>query len=233
MMNCNMTTPYFVKETELRCVLMNSFFQAGVDVWDCDPAGRQFTDPVIVGYAPLVPMTGDFLIFWRGRYYIIELKWSKLRCNVPIKGDRYFYKKGTRQISRSITETLLMGGGFLIYVAEPLPQDVNYEMPFFLTQPECERQIDSTFRIELGNNKLPYEVWIIDQRRFERVFRGKFGTKSWEMRDIRESRKDRKVLGFRELEATVPEAKVYLTMQEIKEGKVFNLIDQIILNQGR
>jgi hypothetical protein len=227
-MDCNMTTPYFMTEAEVRCVLMNSFFQAGVNIWDCDPAGRQCVTPIVMGYAPLVPMTGDFPIFWWGRYYIIEVKWSKLRCNLSKDRTRYLYKKGTRQISRSITKTLLNGGGFLVYVAEPLPQNVNYEIQFSSTKPECERLIDSTFRKELGSNRLPYEVWILDQRRFERVFRGKFGTKSWEIRDKRESRKDRKVLGFRELEATVPEAKVCLTMQEIKEGKVFNLIDQLI-----
>ena len=218
-----MTTPYFVTEAEVRCVLMNSFYRAGVDVWDCDPAGRQCIEPIIMGNAPLVPLTGDFPIFWRGRYHIVEVKWSKLRCNLSKDGKKYLYKKGTRQISRSITETLLRGGGFLIYIVEPLPIDVNYELPFFSMKVECERQINSTFRIELGNNRLPYEVWILDQMRFERVFKGKFGLKGWELGPYQ----DRKVLGFRELEETVPEAKVYLTMREITEGKIFYLVDQL------
>jgi len=224
-----MITPYFVTEAEVRCVLMNSFFRAGVDVWDCDPAGRHCIEPVVIGYAPLIPLTGDFPIFWRGRYHIIEVKWSKLRCNLSKDGKKYLYKKGTRQISRSITETLLRGGGLLIYVAEPLPMDVNYEVPFFSTKVECERLVDSTFRMELGSNKLPYEVWILDQKRFERVFNGKFGLKSWELRTPPDkSSTDRKVLGFRELEETVPEAKVYLTMREITEGNLFNLVDLLV-----
>lgn len=98
---------------------------------------------------------------------------------------------------------------------------------FFPTKLECERHIDSIFRMELGNNRLPYEVWILDQRRSERVFRGKFGTKSWEIQDEHELRKDRKVLGFGKLEATVPDVRVYLTIQEIIDGKLFSLIDQL------
>ncbi|MFX1295350.1 MAG: hypothetical protein ACFFD2_10950 [Promethearchaeota archaeon] len=40
-------------------------------------------------------------------------------------------------------------------------------------------------------------------------------------------RKDRKVLGFGKLEATVPDVRVYLTIQEIIDGKLFSLIDQL------
>ena len=227
---------WFENEEEVRNVIMNGFLKKGVDVWDCPAEFNRVKEPIIIDGIPFGISIGDFPFRWKGAYYIVELKFLKIIC-APVSESAYtpygYISPGKfsfRRIPKFIldgqSKMLREGGGFLIVVAEPSLKTVGLKQLFTDTAEDCQKRLLVSYKNKLAKNEIPYEVWILNQKSFLRLWNEVLvgetakpvGKDKWGKTDIR------RTLSISGLNTVVQDERTLLTVSEIVEGKITDII---------
>jgi hypothetical protein len=169
-----------------------------------------------------------FLFFGNNRYYIIEIKLAPHTCYYKEAAKSFVAAKPKPQIFDLQWGMILMGGGILVIVNEPPPLSVT-DIPISDEQQEkCEALLNN-YKILLGNNQIPYEVYVINQEKFTKFWRKYLETTNATVRE-RAHRKKIQVfrrLSWQALKELIPECIVRMTMQDFLKGRI---VDEILLS---
>lgn len=225
---CLMENGYFTKEEEVRCVLMNALFRIGVDVWDCRPEFGKCHDPPMIYGMYLVQQTGDFPIFYNGRYYIVEVKFIKNSCAL-VKGEgSYKPMRHSPELMYAQSELVRKGGGLFVIVAEPTLYQAGVRPIETFFVKDCREQLITNFKLKLAENGAPYQVYIMDQQRYTQFLNraGKRVVWSIYQRGKREVKRTRLKLEW--LRAFAEDFKVSLFLRDFLNGKIGKKIVEIL-----
>ena len=225
---CTMEFSYFKLEADVRCVLINTLFRKRISVWDCQGEAGKCPDPIKINNIPMRIAIGDIPIFHNTRYYIIEVKFNDFFCRYRSKRGGFAAVRDPPQIIEAQSQMLLRGEGLLILVAEPPPSKVGLNGFFDENKGICEEKLNKNFKRALGSSNISYDVWLLDFLRFEKYWNNYLKNAS-----IKEVKRDgvktlSRYLSYQKLESILPEAKISLTMKEIKIGKIADLIIELL-----
>jgi hypothetical protein len=227
---------WFENEEDVRRVLMNGYIKKGVDVWDCPAEFDRVNEPIIINGIPFGILVGDFPFRWNGAYYIVELKFLEVTCARVSKSaytqygfappGKFSFRRTSKFILDGQSKMLREGGGFLIIVAEPSLETVGLEQLFTKTFKECQKKLLMLYKSKLAKNEIPYEVWVLNQESFLRLWDGVLvgetakpvGKDRWGKTDIR------RTLSLLGLKTVVHDDHTLLTLSEIIEGKITDII---------
>lgn len=223
-----MAKPYFTSEEEIRLTIINALFRRGVIVWNCGAEGNQCPDPVVIRNLPLVPVNGDFVFLNKGKYRVGEIKISKESCRYILAKKSYEAGRDTPIIPKEQICLLRKGGGILIIVAESPPSTVSMERPKGVTKEICEKEIREKYHRLVGESKIPYEVYLLNQKRFEIFYQEFLESSSWKVKKWRDVVRYYKRLNLTELNKLVPESKVLLTINDFLDGRIADEIMNIL-----
>ncbi|NVM53937.1 MAG: hypothetical protein HWN66_09570 [Candidatus Helarchaeota archaeon] len=217
-------TGVFMLEEELRYVLLNTIFEQGVIVWDCRPEFGKCPDPVEFEGILFVPKIGDIPVFLNKRFWEIELKFAKLRCNWVTKAQQFGANRDDVRIEEAQSNMFLDGGGILLVMSEPPPTTVGIDRIIATKREDCEAQLDLKYRELIRQNKILYEIMIFNSKSFKELW-GKI------LRGGRGGRKRRggelipyKRFPIAQVQKTFPENTFYFTLEQIMEGELAKLI---------
>ncbi len=223
-----MKSIYFTSEEEVRSAVMNALYNFGVRLWDCSSERHLCREQIFIEHIPLRILTGDFLFSSNNRFYICEIKFHKFKkCSFFKKRNRYFANRGGLMIYDDQSKMLLEGEGVLLIVVEPTPTSLGESGLSGDNLKECEERLERGWRIPLGNNKILYEIFIMNQRIFSKYWSEYLKKKpSHSLGD-----KTYKVFSFKEARKLVKESYFQLSKKEILGGKIANLILNSLINK--
>ena len=225
---CILKNPFFQLESEIRCVLINSFFKKGVAVWNCQGEAGKCPDPIFINNIPMRIAIGDVPIRYNERFYIIEIKFQNFFCKkVKIKSG-FMAVRDSAQIIEAQSKMILSGGGFLVIISEPPPKTVGINGFLEPDRKICEAQLIKSYKMKIANNNVPYNVWILDQQRFIKYWDEFLSNASIKTVKRNLVTTISRSISYKQLEKIIPEAKTTLTMQDIRNGKIVDLILNII-----
>ncbi|MHA1358092.1 MAG: hypothetical protein ACTSRC_08280 [Candidatus Helarchaeota archaeon] len=227
-LECPMQKKWFTDEEEVRCVLVNGSLKQGALVWDCRGEAGKCPDPLRAFGIPMILKSGDFFIFWNDRYYSIEVKLAKNRCGKGGRTSLYYGKRKPPEIKQLQMNMLLGGGGVLVIVAEPTLTQEGFELGGYDNKRDCEKALIGEFKTKLGTGEIPYEVWILNQTRFKKVYDDSFGAKPFFNEPHLPLSKRRKRLGFNELKKSVPESRIEISITDFHNGRIMEIILQYL-----
>ncbi len=210
--------PYLLLEEDLRSIVINLLKdESGMRVWDCSPG--KCVEPLKIKGVTLGLAVGDFLFFWNNHYYLGELKLELFRCGAI--GGEYYAKKAGSLILDTQIKILLDGPGLLLVVSEPLPTTYNIDVIKGEDKTICNKILEQKLRIPLGNNEVPYEVFIMNQEMF------KIYWKSY-LKNLSPSRLKRWYFSVKKAKKLVPQSYHELYMKEFLNGTIKDLILEIL-----
>ncbi|NVM30456.1 MAG: hypothetical protein HWN65_16565 [Candidatus Helarchaeota archaeon] len=209
--------PYFVSEEHLRRVVMNALINKGVTVWDSRP--EKTNEPIIVDGIPMKIAVGDIPFFWKGHYYVIELKLYTLGTKVDSHQNQFRIQRRPIRLSDSQSDLLLKGGGLLMVVTEPHPKFAGRSGIKGVTRAECNKGLNQ-YRELIGKNRLFYECYLLSQNQFQSYWENHLKTAP-----IRPSeRGPGRILSFLKLKEIVPKSYYRLYMSDFGKGNIANII---------
>jgi len=166
--------PYISSEREIRLIILNTLFNLGLIVWDCQPPlPYKCREPIIVDGIDMMLLHGDIIYYDGMRYHVIELKWSRLRPVPPKKGHKaWSVRRQSFGLSDVQYALIRRGGGHLVVISEsPRTDQEKFEMGSAINKKESLDQIE-VLRKKMGRNERPYDIAIADESGIEMI-RGK------------------------------------------------------------
>lgn len=222
-------------EEDLDYILKIGFLNRGIPIWNCGAESGKCDDPIIIDDIEFQIYAGDFPFFYGGLYKVIESKFLTNRCSNRTASGKITHSIKLRALKETQWQLLLSGGGFLVIVSESPPSKYGLWEIMGNTKAECEDLLNTKYKQKLANNEIPYEVWVLDQHNFEKLFNEKLRYKKgrnqaifgeWTSYGIKKPKSIQKFIniGRNDLEECVPNCKSQLTMTQLMEGAVTDII---------
>lgn len=208
---------------ELRTILINGFVIKNIDVWDCQGDYGKCPDPIIVDGIPMRLVTGDIPFFWNGKYYIMELKLSKLYCKMSGK-DHFIDSRTSIRLRKKQWELLLGGAGILVMVVEPNPYLSRLIKIEARTKKECENLLRMPYRHWIQNNQLPYDVYILNAEQFKTYWEKSLKYRKARSKYVRKHSEYYKTVTLQSINEIIPEVKHQVMYSDFLNGNIVDLI---------
>jgi hypothetical protein len=207
---------------------MNALFSRGVKVWNCGAEGWQCPDPLIIKNLPMAPVSGDFVFFDSEKYLIGEVKISKETCRWISAKKSYQVGRDTPLIAKGQICFMRKGGGILIIVAEIPPSVIHIVRPKGSTKEKCQKLLLEEYHNRIGKGEIPYEVYLLNEKRFEVYYQGFLEASAWRTKTWRKIQRFYKRLNLTQLNKLVPESKVCLTIKDFFNGRIADEIKLLL-----
>ncbi len=223
---CLTLNPFIFNEEEMRCVILNTLLRLKARVWDCRPESGMCPDPIWIPKIPLRPKFGDGVLNWKDRFWMLEFKFEKMRCQFDEDLQNWQSKRDNPVIEEGQNDVLLNEAGILVIMAESPPSQFNISIGGVATKKECLGNVNSIYRKHITENKIPYEVYVLNPKSYKKLWTEFLEDKDWEEVERRDKIRRRKGIGWKELEGAVKDKRYFITLQDFMNGAVADLILQ-------
>ncbi|NVM28069.1 MAG: hypothetical protein HWN65_04430 [Candidatus Helarchaeota archaeon] len=225
---CIMKYPFIFEEEEMRCVVLNTLLRRKAKVWDCRPESGKCPDPIRVPKISLRPKFGDGIMFWKDRFWMLEFKFKKMRCQFDEDTQNWQVKRNNPVIEKGQSDVILNNGGLLVIMLESPFGDLKLYVGGKASKKECETSVNEVYRKQITTNKIPYEIYVLESKSYQKVLEKCSKAREWEIVKEEKRIRERMLIGYTELEQTVPDKKQLITLQEFMNGAVADLILQTL-----